>query len=118
MKEIYELMHGEKKVARIDTQGRCEIYEESFLPYNLYLEETEEEIDTLVNNVTNFYYWCAGRMLTLDRKYAKEILNSIGAAAEEAVRRIGLHQIREVEPEWFAGREKDYEMYQIGRAHV
>lgn len=32
----------------------------------------------MVNNITNFYYWCATRVLTLDRKYAKEILNSIG----------------------------------------
>lgn len=47
------------------------------MPYNLYLEESEE-IDTLVNNLTNFYYWCATRVLTLDRTYAKEILNSIG----------------------------------------
>ena len=31
-----------------------------------------------MNNITNFYYWCATRVLTLDRKYAKEILNSIG----------------------------------------
>ena len=28
--------------------------------------------------MTNFYYWCATRVLTLDRVYAKEILNSIG----------------------------------------
>lgn len=61
MKEIYELMHGERIVALIDTQGHCRIYEKAFLPYNLYLEETEEDIDTLVNNVTNFYYWCATR---------------------------------------------------------
>ena len=47
------------------------------MPYNLYLEENTD-IDTLVNNVTNFNYWCATRVLTLDRKYAKEILNSIG----------------------------------------
>ena len=47
------------------------------MPYNLYLEE-EEDVDTLVNNITNFNYWCATRVLTLDRKYAKEILNSIG----------------------------------------
>ncbi len=47
------------------------------MPYSLYLEEYED-IDTLINNITNFYYWCASRVLTLDRKYAKEILNSIG----------------------------------------
>lgn len=81
MKKIYQIMHGEKTVARIDTQGQVKIYEETFLPYHLYLEETDHdtEIDDLVNNVTNFYYWCATRVLTLDRKYAKEILNSIGA---------------------------------------
>lgn len=45
-----------------------------------HLEETYGDIDILVDNVTNFYYWCASRVLTLDRKYAKEILNSIGAS--------------------------------------
>lgn len=75
----YELMHGEKITARIDTAGHCAIIMPEFLPYALYLEEEEGDIDTLVNNITNFYYWCASRVLTLDRKYAKEILNSIGA---------------------------------------
>lgn len=74
----YEIMHGEKVTAQVDAHGRCRILEPAFLPYSLYLEE-EEDIDTMVNNITNFYYWCAARILTLDRKYAKEILNSIGA---------------------------------------
>lgn len=77
---IYEIMHGEQMVAWVDTQGHCEILQAAFLPYQLYLDDTDEEIDTLVNNVTNFYYWCAVRMLTLDRQYAKEILNSIGVS--------------------------------------
>lgn len=75
---VYEIMHGEKVTAQIDTHGRCSIYEPDFLPFHLYLEE-EEDIDIQINNITNFYYWCATRILTLDRKYAKEILNSIGA---------------------------------------
>lgn len=75
---VYEIMHMDRKVARIDTSGHCRIYYRSFLPYNLYLDDAGEDLDTLVNNVTNFYYWCASRVLTLDRKYAKEILNSIG----------------------------------------
>ena len=70
-------MHKDRRVARIDSSGRCKVYYKSFMPYNLYLEE-EEDVDTLVNNITNFNYWCATRVLTLDRKYAKEILNSIG----------------------------------------
>ncbi len=76
-KEIYEIMHKDRRVARIDGTGRCKIYYKSFLPYNLYLEE-KSDIDSLVNNVTNFNFWCASRVLTLDRKYAKEIFNSIG----------------------------------------
>lgn len=80
MKTTYEIMHGEKKTAKIDEQGHCAIYVPELLPYNLYLEETDIDIDILVNNITNFYFWCASRMLTLDRQYAKEILNSIGAS--------------------------------------
>ena len=65
MKTVYEIMHGNRKVAWIDTQGRCKIYYKSFMPFSLYLEETENDIDTLVNNITNFYHWCASRILTL-----------------------------------------------------
>ncbi len=76
-KKVYEIMHMDRRVARINDSGHCKIYYKSFMPYNLYLEEADD-IDTLVNNIINFNYWCATRVLTLDRKYAKEILNSIG----------------------------------------
>lgn len=76
-KKVYEIMHIDRRIAKISDSGQCKIYYKSFMPYNLYLEESDD-IDTLVNNVTNFNYWCATRILTLDRKYAKEILNSIG----------------------------------------
>ena len=76
-KKIYDIMHKDRKVSTVNETGHCRIYYPALLPYNLYLEE-EEDIDTLVNNITNFYYWCATRVLTLDRTYAKEILNSIG----------------------------------------
>ena len=48
---------------------------------SIYLEDTAEndDLDIRMDNLTNFYYWCATRVLTLDRVYAKEILNSIGA---------------------------------------
>lgn len=77
MNKTYEIMHMDRRVARIDDRGRCKIYYSSFLPYNLYLEESED-FDTLLNNITNFQYWCASRMLTLDREHAKAILNSAG----------------------------------------
>ena len=74
----YEIMHLERPVAVIDSDGICRIAEPGFLPYNLYLEE-EEDISARINNLSNFYYWCATRVLTLDRVYAKEVLNAIGA---------------------------------------
>ena len=50
------------------------------MPYNLYFEDGEaEDLDARIQNLDNFYYWCASRVLSLDREYAKEILNSIGA---------------------------------------
>lgn len=77
----YEIMHMERVVARVLTNGKVEILDEQFLPYDLYLEyDEEDDIDILMNNLDNFYHWCASRVLSLDRKYAKELLNSIGVA--------------------------------------
>ena len=71
-------MHKDHKVAAIREDGTCTIYTPSFMPYNLYLE-TANDLDTRLNNLNNFYYWCSSRVLPPNRKYAKEILNSIGA---------------------------------------
>ena len=80
---VYQIMHMEKTVAEISDTGKARIISEQFMPYDLYLDEEEPEscdIDLRLNNLNNFYHWCASRVLSLDRKYAKEILNSIGAA--------------------------------------
>ena len=77
--KYFDIMHKDRRVARIYESGKCTINYPSFMPYNLYLEKGND-IDTCVNNLSNFYYWCASRVLTLDRKYAKAILSSIGAA--------------------------------------
>lgn len=74
----FTIMHKDRKVAAIRENGTCTIYAPSFMPYNLYLE-TANDLDTRLNNLNNFYYWCSSRVLTLDRRFAKEILSSIGA---------------------------------------
>ena len=74
----YEIMHVDQPVATISSDGLCCITAPSFLPYNLYLED-DDDISVRINNLSNFYYWCASRVLTLDRVYAKEVLNAIGA---------------------------------------
>ena len=78
MQSTYIIMCGEIEVARMDSGGRAKILVPGRMPFDLWLEEGED-VDTLVNNITNFNFWCASRVLTLDREYAKEILNSIGA---------------------------------------
>ena len=79
---VYEVMHLEKPVAVISSIGTASIMERRFMPYDLYLENAGDtsDIDTLINNLDNFYHWCASRILSLDRKYAKEILGCIGAS--------------------------------------
>ncbi len=77
--KTYEIMHSEKLVATINTSGKAVVYNEEFFPYDLYLEEGQD-IDVRIGNLDNFYHWCAARVLSLDRVYAKEILNSIGMA--------------------------------------
>lgn len=79
MQIYYEIMHGEERVAQVNTGGEAVIWNANLMPYDLYLED-DREIDTLINNLMNFYHWCASRVLSLDRTYAKEILNSIGMA--------------------------------------
>ena len=70
-------MHGEKIVADIGTNGVCTVLDRAFLPFSIYLEDTAEndDLDIRMDNLTNFYYWCATRVLTLDRVYAKEVIS-------------------------------------------
>ena len=74
----FDIMHKNRRVARIYENGKCTVNYPSFMPYNLYLENSDD-FDTRINNLNNFYYWCSSRVLTLDRKYAKEIMRAIGA---------------------------------------
>ena len=44
-KTVYELMHGEKIVADIGTNGVCTVLDRAFLPFSIYLEDTAENDD-------------------------------------------------------------------------
>lgn len=74
-------MHLERCVATITSNGKATVFNEVFMPYDLYFdEEDENDLDIRINNLNVFNHWCASRVLSLDRKYAKELLNSIGVA--------------------------------------
>ena len=74
----YLIMHGEKPAAMLTEAGECRVLDPVHMPYALWLEESDE-LDERIQNMINFYFWCASRLITLDRQYAKEILSSIGA---------------------------------------
>ncbi len=107
----YAIMHKDRKVASINSDGSCTIYFPTFLPYNLYLENSDD-IDDRLNNLMNFYAWCSSRVLTLDRKYAKEILNALGMKQsatdkERAEIAISYHCVSMMDVYWVKGlREK------------
>ena len=109
-KKLY-IMHKERQVATICEDGKATVYFPSYMPYNLYFEKGDD-METRVNNLNNFYYWCASRVLTLDRKYAKEIINSIGAQQattdkDRAAIAISYHGLSMTDVYWIRGyREK------------
>ncbi|MBO5535156.1 MAG: hypothetical protein J6B53_07130 [Clostridia bacterium] len=106
----YTLMHRDRRVATIRSDGSCTIYAASFMPYDLYLEQTNE-MDAGTNNqdnLTNFTCWCASRVLPPNRKYAKEILSSIGAGQantdqERALISLAYHGLTLTDVYWVKG---------------
>lgn len=86
--DVCQVMHGEDKIVTICRNGTCVIHNSLMLPYNLYLEEAGDlsSIDVRMQNLDNFYYWCATRTIPRNRKYAKEILNSVNASHDETDR--------------------------------
>lgn len=73
--EQYVVLYKDIPVFYINrVNGNVQIYDESKMPFDIYLEESDS-FDDRLNNIQNFNSWCSERMLSLDRKYAKEILN-------------------------------------------
>ena len=67
----------DKTVCSITAKGRVQIFISELVPFDLYLEDTDD-FDMLFNNILNFNWWCGNRVLSLDRTHAKNILNSVG----------------------------------------
>lgn len=115
----YTVMQSNRRVASIRSDGTCTLYRPSLLPYNLYLEHAAQaDINTRLNNLENFYHWCASRVLTLDRAYAKEILNSLGqkqAATDKERARIAIayHGLSFTDVFWIKGDREQVDFSDI-----
>lgn len=79
-KIVYQIMHKDRLTAEVSSLGEAVIHDEQFMPYDLYLSDENDDFDVRINNITVFYHWCASRVLSLDRKFAKDIFNSLGVA--------------------------------------
>lgn len=72
---VYYIMCKDIKVCIFNRNtGEASIIRDDLLPLDIYLEDGE--LADRFNNKVVFDWWCAQRILSLDRKYAKEILNS------------------------------------------
>ena len=80
---MYEIYYKDLLVFKIgeetenDKRGCVNIINDKYLPFDIYLEESND-FDDRFNNAINFQSWCANRVLALDRTFAKEILNYYG----------------------------------------
>lgn len=72
-------MFKDKPVCKIDSEtGEFQIFSADFMPLNLFLENFHGTIAEKISNINAFDHWCADRVLSLDRRYAKKILNELG----------------------------------------
>ena len=78
-KDKYYLMHKDRKVILFDFNGNIKILSKRFLPYGLYVED-KNDVETCTNNSLNIMNWLARRVITIDRKYSKEIYNFLNIA--------------------------------------
>lgn len=75
--KTYLLMKQNTEVCKFNRgTGEVEIFQENLIPLDLYLESGVNA--DLYNNRQVFDWWCAKRVLSLDREHAKVILNSCG----------------------------------------
>ena len=73
----YIIMLKDTEVCSINRgSGVVAIYKKGLMPYDIYLED--DEYADAQNNITVFHWWCAHRVLSLDREHAKAILNACG----------------------------------------
>ena len=76
---MHVLMAKNIPVCRFDLDtGEFLILAESFMPYNLHLTAECGSLQEKIANINAIHHWCADRVLSLDRCYAKQILNELG----------------------------------------
>ena len=79
--KYFDIMHKDRRVARIYEDGKCTISYPSFMPYNLYLENSDD-FDSRIDNLNNFYYWCSVKSQYSRRTPVIKIIKIVNSAVK------------------------------------
>jgi hypothetical protein len=75
---VYEICYKDICAFRINPgSGEVRMINEQYIPFGAFPEESDD-FDDRLNNIVDFQSWCSGRILPLDRQYAKAVLNHFG----------------------------------------
>lgn len=84
MKKSYILMSKETPVCHFNMEtGDFVILEPALMPFNLFFKNEEGTIQEKISNINSFNAWCADRVLSMDRRHAKKILNELGISQSQ-----------------------------------
>jgi len=79
-------MCKDASVCEIDLQdGQSKILNANLMPYNLFLNPAANSIQERVANNEAFKEWCADRVLSIDRRHAKKILNELRLTQNQSI---------------------------------
>ncbi len=81
-----ELMCKNKSIAKLDREtGIAHVKSPELMPLNLDFRETCHSLSDNLHNLQAFDNWCADRVISIDRKYAKQILNTLGLSQSQSI---------------------------------
>ncbi|MBU5305793.1 MULTISPECIES: hypothetical protein [Eubacterium] len=80
-----QLLCKAHRVCEIDQEtGDIFIFNQALMPLNLSLSDFHGTIKQRISNINSFDAWCAERVLSIDRRYAKRILNELGLTQSQS----------------------------------
>lgn len=80
-----QLLCKAHRVCEIDQEtGDIFIFNQALMPLNLSLSDFHGTIKERISNINSFDAWCADRVLSIDRRYAKRMLNELGLTQSQS----------------------------------
>lgn len=82
----YELMCKDRCICIIDqVHHNYHVVIPRLMPLDMDIIEGSKEPESILHNLQEFDSWCAKRVLSLERKFAKRILNELGLSQSQSI---------------------------------